>query len=195
MDKINNNIIILIGPIRAGKSTIAKLLSEKLNLPRYRMDILRFDYYKEIGYNEHEVEKIKQENDFLALCDYWKPYDVYAVKRIIQDCKKGIIDFGGGLSVYENETQLQEVSQLLKPYQVLLLLPSKNKEESIEILNSRMEEKEYLEYFSAEGIDARKQLNQLFINHPSNQLLAKHTFYTKHKTPEETCAEIINHFG
>ena len=186
-----NNIIILIGPIRTGKSTIAKLLSEKLNLPRYQMDKLRFNYYKETDYNEELAEQIKNKKGFLALCKYWKPYDVYAVKRVLEDCAEGVIDFGGGLSVYEGEIHLQEASQLLKPYQVILLLPSENKQESIKILNSRMEDKDYQEYFSKKDIDARKRLNELFVNHPSNYLLAKDIIYTKNKSPEETCEEII----
>lgn len=159
------------------------------------MDLIRFNYYKEIGYNEEEANKIKAEKGFLALCEYWKPYDIHAIKRILEDCEKGIIDFGGGLSVYENKIQLQEVSQLLKPYQVFLLLPSKNKKESIEILNLRMKEEDYQEYFSKEDIDSRKKLNKLFVNHKSNQILAKNTFYTKNKTPEETCNEIINYLN
>jgi len=195
MDNINKNIIILIGPIRTGKSTISKLLSEKLNLPRYRMDLLRFDYYKEIGYQENEAEKIKNKHGFIALCEYWKPYDIFAIKRVLEDCEKGIIDFGGGLSVYENENYLKQVSELLKPFNVILLLPSKNKEESIEILSSRMKEKEYKDYFSEEDIEARKKLNQLFVSHPSNQVLAKNTFYTKNKTPEKTCIEIISYLS
>jgi adenylate kinase family enzyme len=37
--------ILLIGPIGAGKSTQGKLLSEALQLPRWSMDELRFEYY------------------------------------------------------------------------------------------------------------------------------------------------------
>ena len=58
-----------------------------------------------------------------------------------------------------------------------------------------MKEQEYQDYFSKKAIEDRKELNHLFINHPSNQLLAKYTFYTKNKTPEETCNEIINYFN
>ncbi len=176
MTQLNKNVIILIGPIRSGKSTIAKLLSEKLNLPRYGMDKLRFDYYKEIGYDEVEAEKINNKNGFLALCEYRKPYDIYAVKRVLKDCEKGIIDFGGGLSVYENENHLQQIITLLKPYRVVLLLPSENKEESLEILNLRMKEQEYQDYFSKEAIEDRKKLNHLFINHQFHPYLQHRSF-------------------
>lgn len=48
--------IILIGPIRVGKSTIGKLLAEQLGLESYRVDDVCFKYYKEIGYSE-ETQK------------------------------------------------------------------------------------------------------------------------------------------
>jgi replication-associated recombination protein RarA len=41
--------IILIGPIGAGKSSVAELLSSRLSLPQQSMDERRWDYYKEIG--------------------------------------------------------------------------------------------------------------------------------------------------
>jgi shikimate kinase len=185
-------IIILIGPIRAGKSTIAQLLSDKLSLPRFRMDILRFQYYKELEYDEELAKKIEDENGFLALVEYWKPFDVHAVQRILQDCTSGVIDFGGGLSVYEDASLLAQVEKELSPYQnVILLLPSEDSQESLSILNSRMEEKEYKEYFQSEGISNRTELNKHFVEHHSNSKLAKHVFYTKGKSPEETCIEII----
>ena len=47
-----NATVILIGPISAGKSTIARLLAEKLDLPHRALDDDRWNYYKEIGYDE-----------------------------------------------------------------------------------------------------------------------------------------------
>ena len=185
-------VIFLIGPIRAGKSTIAQLLSKQLSLPRFRMDVLRFEYYKELGYDEKLAKKIEDENGFLALLEYWKPFDVHAVKRVLQDCKSGIIDFGGGLSVYEDENLLAQVERALEPFQnVILLLPSEDYQESLNILNLRMEEKEYKEYFQSTGVSSRKKMNIKFVGHHSNKRLAKHIFYTKDKLPEETCDEII----
>lgn len=44
--------IILIGPQTAGKSTVGKLLADTLSLPQCSMDEKRWDYYKEIEYDE-----------------------------------------------------------------------------------------------------------------------------------------------
>ncbi|WP_375539720.1 AAA family ATPase [Oscillatoria sp. FACHB-1407] len=48
--------IILIGPIGTGKSTIGRLLATKLNLPQCSMDEKRWDYYKEMGYDEEMAQ-------------------------------------------------------------------------------------------------------------------------------------------
>ena len=44
--------IVLIGPVRSGKSTLGKLLAQRLNLPQVSIDELRWRYYKEVGYDE-----------------------------------------------------------------------------------------------------------------------------------------------
>ena len=44
--------IVLIGPVRAGKSTLGRLLAQRLDLPQVSVDELRWKYHKEIGYDE-----------------------------------------------------------------------------------------------------------------------------------------------
>ncbi|MEG4944360.1 hypothetical protein [Microcoleus sp. F4-D5] len=56
--------IVLIGPIGAGKSTVAELLADRVGLPQWSMDELRWDYYQEIGYDE-ELAKQKRESEGL----------------------------------------------------------------------------------------------------------------------------------
>ena len=46
-----NNNIILIGPVGVGKTSVAKELATKLNLPMISMDTVRISYYKELGYD------------------------------------------------------------------------------------------------------------------------------------------------
>lgn len=71
----------------------------------------------------------------------------------------------------------------MNPYNnVVLLLPSPNLNESVQILKERNE-----------GIhDTIHEINEHFVRHPANSQLAKFTVYTQGKTPEETCEEIIN---
>jgi shikimate kinase len=174
--------IILIGPIGTGKTTVGALLADRLSLPQYSMDELRWDYYKEIGYDE-ELVKYKQEaEDFWGVQQYWKPFEAYAVERLLSAHSQCVIDFGAGHSVYEDTALFQRVQQALAPYpNVFLLLPSANKDESVQILNERNDN-------LPEGI---RNINEHFVRHSSNYELAKVTVYTQGKTPEETCSEIL----
>ncbi|MGB5959821.1 MAG: shikimate kinase [Coleofasciculaceae cyanobacterium] len=174
--------IILIGPIGAGKSTIGALLANKLSLPQCSMDERRWDYYKEIGYDE-EIAKHKRETEgFWSIYQYWKPFEAYAVEKLLSEYQQCVIDFGAGHSVYEEAVLFERVERTLLPYpNVILLLPSPDLDESVEILNKR---NEYVP-------DGKANINEHFVRHHSNYKLAKFTAYTKNKTPKETCDDIL----
>ncbi len=179
--------IILIGPIGAGKSTQGKLLSEKLGLPRQPLDDHRWDYYKEIGYDNDFADKLQKVGGFWAKYMYWKTFEIHAVERILSEHCDCVIDFGAGHSVYEIDTHFARVERALSPYEnVVLLLPSPDLDESILILNGEPQNEE-----DKEECD----VNSHFVRHHSNYDLAKHTVYTKGRTPEETRHEIIERTG
>ena len=174
--------IVLIGPIGSGKSTIAALLSKRLGLPRRSIDEVRWKYYDEIGYDLDVARHKYNQEGFWGLYRYWKPFEAYAVKRLLEDYRDCVFDLGGGNSVYEDNRLFEQVRELLAPYShVILLLPSPDPEESLQILNS------HNEY----DTDSQREVNEHFVRHRSNYDLAKFTVYTKGKTPEETCEEIV----
>jgi len=144
-------------------------------LPHRSMDQLRWADYDEIGYDWGLAKKSHIEEGFWGLYRYWKPFEAYAVKRILEDFKESIFDLGGSHSVYEDD-------ELLEPYPfVILLMPSLDKEESIRILNARND------YAS----DDQRIVNEYFVHHHSNYDLAKHIVYNKDKTPEQTCDAVL----
>jgi len=174
--------VILIGPISAGKSTLSKLIAEKLGMPCRRMDQVRIRYYKEIGYDDDLAQQILSKHSFLGLYRYWKPFEAHAVERLLSENEEVVIDFGGGHSVYEDDALFARVQKALAPYPyVILILPSPDKEKSVKILNERTGG------VVSEGFD----FHEHFVTHHSNYDLAKHIVYTEGKTPEETCAEIV----
>lgn len=183
--------IILIGAMCAGKSTIAQRLSQELDLPYIELDALRWDYYKEIGYDEAEASRVAaQEDGARALLQHWKPFEAHAVERVLAEHSNCVIAFGAGHSVYEDESLFTRVQDALAPYpHVILLLPSPDLDESVRILNARFEQ-----LLHSEGIEVDPQLlvvNEQFVRHASNFLLAKMLIFTGGHTPDETATEIL----
>lgn len=173
--------VILIGPIGVGKTTVGELLARQLGIEQISMDELRIQYYNEIGYDENLAKRKREEDGWWSRYWYWKPFEAYAVERILAEHSNCVIDLGAGHSVYEDNYLFQQVQNLLAPYKnVILLLPALDVDESLKILNSRDEATAQL-----------ADVNEHFLRHPSNRDLAKFVVYTKGKTPQEVCDEII----
>ena len=178
--------IILIGPIGAGKSTVGSLLATQLGLPQCSMDEYRWGYYQEIGYDEEMAKHKRETEGFWGVYQYWKPFEAHAVERLLSEYKNCVIDFGAGHSAYEDPSLFQRVQRVLDPYSnIILLLPSPNLDESVRILNERNK------YVPSDSLN----INEHFVKHPSNYELARFTVYTKAKTPETTCNEILKLAG
>lgn len=174
--------IILIGPVGAGKSTLGKLVAEAKQWPNVSMDAIRDSYYIEIGYDEDNAKRMLVESGFLTLYRYWKPFEAYAVERLLSEHSECVIDFGAGHSVFEDDALFARVQKALEPYRnVVLLLPSADFDESVRILKERR----------GEIVDNGFDFAEHFVRHHSNHDLAKLVVYTKDKTPEQSRDEIL----
>lgn len=183
--------IILIGPMSVGKSTLAKKLARKLDVPRVELDDVRQRFYSEIGYNEKFASEIVGKEGMMGLIQYWKPFEVHAVERALTEYKNCVMDFGADHSVYEDPVLFERVEKALKPYKfVFLILPSPDLDRSVEILNQRFSD---LLINEVGKIDEELlALNEYFVRHPSNSLLAKKTFYTEGRSSRATVQEILD---
>ena len=175
--------IVLLGPVRAGKSTIGRLLAERLGVRQVSLDDLRWAYYKEIGYDERLAKQVRAAGGFLALTLYWQLFDAYSVERVLAEHDHCVFDFGAGVGISESQEQFARVQQALAPYRnVVLLLPSPDIAESLRILNERDTEP---------PSDLNFDFNAHFLHHHGYQDLAKFTVYTAGHTPQATCDEIL----
>lgn len=171
--------IVLIGPSGAGKSTQAKLLARTLGLPQCSMDDLRWDYYREIGFDEERQREITETEGIEGVLRYWKPFEVHAVERLLAEHHDCVIDFGAGHSVFEADDLFARVQKALMPYpNVVLLLPSPDLEESVRVLVRRRP-------------DLPPGVNEHFVRHHSNHDLAKIVIYTQDQKPKATRDAIL----
>lgn len=176
--------IILIGPVRTGKSTLARLLSSKLGWPQVSLDELRWDYYREIGYDDALSQTFRQHGGFLAMVLYWHLFDAYAIERVLSDHSGCVFDFGAGAGASESLENFRRVQLALAPYpNVFLILPAFDMEESLQILKMRDVHP---------PIDLTFDLNRHFLRRGFYERLAKQTIFTKGRLPEETRDEILD---
>lgn len=187
----NSPSIILIGPSKTGKSTVAKRISAALGIPWIELDEARWGYYAEIGYDPERAKHIRHAGGMKALAAYWKPFDIHGVERVLADYPRGhVISFGAGHSVYEDASMLARAQAALAGFpHVFLLLPSPDVDESVQMMKERLRADE--PEFGEEGLEAIAQINRFFVEHPSNACLATTTLYTAGKTPQQTADEIL----
>lgn len=175
--------IILLGPVRAGKTTLARLLSQHLKLPHVSLDEVCLTYYREIGYSDELAKQIRAQGGFLALVFYQQLFDVYSVERVINDYPNTVIDFGAGAGPYENRAQLNQIQVFLAPIpNIFLILPSPDLEMTLAILAQRDVNPPN---------DLIFDINRHFVTHPGYRLLAKHVLFNQNKTPDQSCKDIL----
>src|SRR5947208_7046976 len=115
--------IILIGPMRAGKTTLGGLLATKLNQPQtVSLDILGGLYEEEAGFDPVRAAQIRAAEGPLGFLCYRRPFYPYAVERVLQDYPGRVIDFGAGHSVHDDPADFERVRQALAPYPNVVLV-------------------------------------------------------------------------
>lgn len=179
--------IVLIGPVQAGKTTQSELLSASLGVPQCSIDEVRWDHYREAGYDEVLARRTYEVGGLLALYWYWKPFEIDSLERLVAEHRGCVFDLGAGHSVYEFPAFFERARRALAPFRnVILLIPSPDEAISIQVL---------LERGAAEELESAFDFTTHFVTHPSNRALATHIIYTAGKTPEETRDEILQATG
>ena len=182
--------VVLIGPTGCGKSTVAPALAEALGMPWLELDDLRWSYYSEIGYSERQAEQVQGERGVEGLLDYWKPFELHSVQRLLEDYPTDhVLAFGGGQSVYTDEADVRLAAQSLAGSRVVLLLPSEDVEASIGILLSRIRVAAP-ELPDSMMASVESFTRQQFLS-ASNRRLANHVVYTADQPVAETVQAVV----
>lgn len=166
--KLYTDSIILIGPSGAGKSTVAEELRKITYMPRLCLD---------------RIANADRRNGVMRNFNSPDEYNLSLLQKVLDAAVKegapGIVDFGAGHSVYRSKEIFEKVKKLLSNFDnVVLLLPSENIEESIDIMAKRS--------------TGDYSTNREFILSPCNKELATMTVYGNNRTPEEIAKDILD---
>jgi len=173
--------IILIGCEDSTCAVISKSIASHLSMPFLDLQELCQQYFDETDYDENLLEQAWRKDGMHGVYHYMQPYDIHAIKRGVEEHHNCVIRFGALQAVLDDADELRNVRDYLKPFSVVLLQPVEDKNESIRLVQRR----------NSNFIDG-KELNEYFLTHSSNFVLAKQTAYTKDKTPEQTAEDILS---
>jgi hypothetical protein len=188
---INNNII-LIGPLATGKSTIAAKLSEITGLLNFPIDKLKWYYRFKNGYNLQTSTDILVNKGFEELIVYVEAFfGTNELKSILNEFE-GIIDLGATDSYCDNLQRMRELKSFFHDFpNIFLIMPSKNKKKSKEILDQRLYKRYEKDPLKAPVMGSYMKMNEKFINSNYNRQIAKHVIYTADKSIETIAQEIL----
>jgi shikimate kinase len=177
--------IILIGPMKAGKTTVGRLLAEQLGCPFCSLDVYENRYAREVGFRERLAEQIQAEQGVYAWYEYRRKYFDHVVIRFLQDQRTGVLELGGGHPILPTPEQQLRVNRALAMIDhVFLLIPDPDLNRSRYICWERQR---------PERRDP--DLNELLLSDRRFFELAKHVIYTHGNSPNESCEEILAILG
>jgi shikimate kinase len=186
MEKIT---ILIIGPMGAGKSSVALALSKRLGIRNVSMDKLQHYYYYKYGYSNLEAQAAESREGFKGYIDYCKQFHLQFIQEAVETFEGSIIDFGGNHTYFDEEQTNQAVYESLKKQKnVILLLPSENMETNVQVLNSRLKKRfakkpQRYESFAIENIK--------FLKDPLIYDIANYVFFTLDKELDDLIDEIV----
>ncbi|HYU34096.1 MAG TPA: AAA family ATPase [Thermoanaerobaculia bacterium] len=183
--------IVLAGPIAAGKSTLSLAVAERLGLPCYVADSIKTWFYYERGYDAVAARRAQRQGGTEGRASANKPYDLYAVERMLAELHDCVIDLGAGHACYLDPGLLERAQALFAPLRnSFLILPSRDPERTLAILDERIRKRADPED-AEERTAALLRLNRAYLAHPSYRQLLRKPIYVEERRPEEVAEEIV----
>ncbi|WP_374688472.1 shikimate kinase [Promineifilum sp.] len=177
----SDSLIVLIGPLKAGKSTVRDLLAAQLGWPAYSLDQLERAYIEPLGFDAERARRIHDAEGSWAWYSYRRQYFASAVECFLSEHPAGVLELGGGHPIAPDAVRQARIDRALAPLPyVVLLLPHPDLAESRRILKTRQRPDRLSPDFNDHLLADDRFLR-----------LAKHVVITARQTPEETASVVL----
>lgn len=139
MSHLQRNELVLIGPVCAGKSTVAELLAARHGVPHVDLDSIIRPYFESSPHFDAGVyNQLAADDGFTAAYRYSEPTLAYALEHALRDHHDCIFDVGAGYTSFLDEGLHDRAATALRPFAtVVLIVPSAREAESVAILRDR----------------------------------------------------------
>ncbi|MEU4513627.1 hypothetical protein AB0G05_29360 [Nonomuraea wenchangensis] len=151
------------------------------------VDALGETYYAEVGWSMDRLRDRVQAVGRLSAEREWEPARAHAVERMMADHPGAIVSLGAGHSHYTRPELFQRVRLALRPVDhVVLVLPSSDRERSIQILRQRSLATKGTDWISRDGHDFLRQ----WVHDPGNEALATTVLHTEGEEPGQSISRL-----
>ena len=182
--------VLLIGPVCAGKTSVLPFVATGLGTSGVDLDEVAETYYEEVGYGRSRLHEVGAQLGDLGAYRWWQGGHPHAVRRVLEDHRDAVIALGAGHTVFVDPVLQAEVSELLRPHTVVLLLPSPDLEESVRVVRQRALDTRGMSWI----MDGHDVIDE-WIKGPQNAQLADVTVFAGDRSPAEIAHEVLARLG
>ncbi len=178
--------LVLIGPPRAGKSTLSRWLGRRIGIPVVSVDAVEATYYAKVGHDPEEALRLKS-SDLRAYYAYRRQFEPEILRMILTDVQKtgpAVVDVGAG-HVIAGDLHETACIHELQGFSVFAIIPYTEKSKATEVLYQR----------TGSVLDDDFDIIAELTAHPAWKELSEHTICTGERTVEESGYEILDRLG
>ena len=171
--------------MKAGKSTVGRMVADAVGRPFYSLDRLERRYTEPAGFNPTHAKSLQQREGNEAWYQYRRQFFAVAVVAFLAEHPAGILELGGGHPIVADQVQRQQIKEALSMCgRVILLIPSHDRVESLRLLNSRPRPQGQFHNW-----------NRHFLKDDRYWQLATDVVLTAGKLPRETVGDVLAILG